>query len=70
LRLAGARARVEKHMVAAPLRRIGRLPVTITMPAGLPKEARPALERVALQCPVHQSVNQDIERPMTFVYPD
>jgi putative redox protein len=69
-KLAGARARVEKHMVSAPARRIGRLPVTITMPAGLPKEARPTLERIALHCPVHLSVNPDIERPMTFVYPD
>lgn len=69
-KLAGAKARVEKHMVATPKRRIGRLPITITMPAGLPKEARPTLEDVALHCPVHLSVNPDIERPMTFVYPD
>lgn len=69
-KLAGAHARVEKHMITAPERRIGRLPVQITMPAGLPKEARPVLERTALHCPVHQSVRSDIERPLTFVYPD
>lgn len=66
----GARARVEKHMVADPLRRIARLPVRIELPAGLPPEARPVLEKTALTCPVHLSVNPAIERPVTFVYPD
>lgn len=66
----GARARVEKHMVADPLRRIARLPVRIEMPRGLPMESRPVLEKTALTCPVHVSVNPGIERPVTFVYPD
>jgi putative redox protein len=69
-KLDGARARVEKHMVADPLRRVGRLPVRIEMPAGLPAQARPVLEKAALTCPVHLSVNPGIDRPVTFVYPD
>jgi putative redox protein len=69
-KLEGTRASVEKQMVADPLRRIGRLPVRIELPAGLPKEARPVLEKAALTCPVHLSVNPAIERPVTFVYPD
>jgi putative redox protein len=69
-KLDGARARVEKHMVADPLRRVGRLPVRIEMPRGLPAEARPVLEKAALTCPVHLSVNPSIDRPVTFVYPD
>jgi putative redox protein len=68
--LDGARARVEKHMTATPSRRIARLPVRIEMPAGLNAEARTVLERTARTCPVHESVRADIERPMTFVYPD
>jgi putative redox protein len=68
--LDGARARVEKHMTATPTRRIARLPVRIEMPAGLNAEARTVLERTARTCPVHESVRADIERPMTFVYPD
>ncbi len=68
--LDGARARVEKHMVADPLRRVGRLPTRIEMPRGLPKESRPVLEKAALTCPVHLSVNPGIERPVSFVYPD
>ncbi len=69
-KLDGARARVEKHMTATPTRRIARLPVRIEMPAGLGSEARTVLERTALHCPVHESVRADIDRPMTFVYPD
>jgi len=69
-RLDGARARVEKHMVADPLRRVGRLPVRIEMPSGLPSGARPVLEKAALTCPVHLSVNPGIDRPVSFVYPD
>lgn len=69
-KLDGASARVEKHMVATPARRIGRLPVRIQMPAGLPAEARPVLEHAARTCPVHLSVLPEIDRPVTFVYPD
>jgi putative redox protein len=68
--LDGAHARIEKHMVADPLRRIARLPVRIEMPRGLPADARPVLEKAALTCPVHLSVNPAIERPVSFVYPD
>ncbi|MBM4013400.1 MAG: OsmC family protein [Planctomycetes bacterium] len=69
-KLEGARGFVEKQMVADPQRRIGRLPIRIELPPGLPKEARPILEQAALTCPVHLSVNPAIERPVTFVYPD
>ena len=68
--LDGATARVEKHMVATPVRRIGRLPVSIRMPAGLPAVARPVLEHAARTCPVHQSVHPEIDRPIVFTYPD
>jgi putative redox protein len=69
-KLDGARGFVEKQMVADPLRRVGRLPIRIELPPGLPKESRPILEQAALTCPVHLSVNPSIERPVTFVYPD
>lgn len=69
-KLEGARAHVEKHMATAPVRRIGRLPITIKMPAGLAKDARAALERAAYTCPVHASLHPDVDKPVTFVYPD
>ena len=68
--LSGARADVEKHMVADPKRRIGQLPVTVTMPAGVPAEHRERLERAANTCPVHRSLGADVDAPISFVWPD
>ncbi len=64
-----ARFSLEKHMRADP-RRIDRLPVTIHMPSGLERAQRTALENVARSCPVYRSLLPDIEKPITFVYPD
>lgn len=66
--LDGASIQVEKHMVADPARRIGRLVVRVRMPDALPAEARAALERAALACPVHKSLHPDIEIPVEFSY--
>jgi putative redox protein len=68
--LEGARATVEKHMVADPVRRIGRLEVVIEMPAGLAPETRTVLERTAHTCPVHKSLHPDVQVPVRFHYPD
>lgn len=68
--LTGARARVEKHMVQTPVRRIGRLPVDLDLPSHLDERARTTLERAALTCPVHQSLHPDVEKPVTFRYLD
>jgi putative redox protein len=59
---------VEKHMVADPERRIGRLPVTIRMPATISAENRAVLERTAHTCPVHKSLHPSIDSPISFVY--
>jgi putative redox protein len=67
LDLAGMAMRVEKHMSQEP-RRIGRLPLTITLPAHLSQDDRTKLERAALACPVHQSLHPDIEVAVDFVY--
>jgi putative redox protein len=63
--LAGARARVEKHMVTAPVRRIGRLVVDFEMPP-LPESARAPLERAAYTCPVHKSLHPEVEVEVRF----
>ena len=70
LKLEGAKVRVEKHMVAEPVRRIGSLEVAFEMPAGLAPAERQVLERAALACPVHQSLHPDIRIPVSFLYPD
>jgi putative redox protein len=64
-KLDGARARVEKHMVAAPVRRIGKLVVELDLPA-VPDDARAPLERAAHTCPVHKSLHPDVEVDLRF----
>jgi putative redox protein len=65
--LTGIRAHVGKEMSTSP-RRIGRLPVTVTLPASVDMEMRPVLEKVGRGCPVHASLHPDIDAPIVFVY--
>ena len=67
----GASATVEKHMTTPPApggRRIGRLPVVVTLPASIPADMRERLERVGHTCPVHASLHPDVESPITYIY--
>ena len=64
--LSGATATVRKVMVADPARRIGRLEVSIQVPASLDERARETLERTAHTCPVHESLASKVEIPVTF----
>jgi uncharacterized OsmC-like protein len=68
--LSGLKIHVEKHMSIDTPRRIARLPLKITMPAGIEAKHREALEQAATHCPVHRSLNADIETPVEFSYPD
>jgi putative redox protein len=68
LDLTGMSATVEKEM-ATPPRRIGRLAVTITVPAAaVAEELRPRLEEVGHRCPVHASLHPEIEAPIIYQY--
>jgi uncharacterized OsmC-like protein len=67
LDLTGLAFRLEKHMEANP-RRIGAIPVTIQMPAGLTADQRKKLENAALTCPVHKSLAEGVKKPVEFVY--
>jgi uncharacterized OsmC-like protein len=69
LDLSGLSFRLEKHMVSDP-RRIGAIPVTIQMPAGLTTPQRKKLENAALTCPVHKSLSPEIDKQVEFAYPD
>ncbi len=66
--LEGAHVSVEKHMVTAPERRVGRLVLGFAMPAGIPEEARAVLERAAHTCPVHRSLHPEVEVEATFAW--
>lgn len=65
--LTGARARVEKHMNASP-RRIGRLPLEVTVPGVMSPEHKKLLEAAAHGCPVHKSLHPDIDARISFVW--
>lgn len=67
INLKGMRIRIEKHMQEAP-RKIAKLAVEFEIPGPLTEPQRQALERAALECPVHKSVNPDIEIPVKFKY--
>ena len=62
----GARIEVEKHMTTLVPRRIARLDVHITMPAGIPEDTRARLIRAAEACPVKQSLHPDVVIAMTW----
>ena len=64
--LAGARARVEKHMQIEPRRRVGRIVVELDLPGGLPVEARSRLEEAARGCPVAASIHPDTRIDLTL----
>ncbi len=65
--LAGTTFSIQKHMSGNP-RRIGRLDVTINFPKNVPENKRETLELAAKSCPVHQSLKNEIETPVTFSY--
>jgi putative redox protein len=66
--LTGTRVRVVKEMTSVPMRRIGALTATISIPAGRVTEAcdRLLLERAADTCPVRQSLHPDVKVTMVF----
>ncbi len=64
--LRGMRVSVSKEMTQTTPRRIARLTTEIWFPAGVAKND--TLERVALTCPVHQSLHPEVEKPVEFHY--
>lgn len=65
----GAHVKVDKEMRQSP-RRIGRLPVIVTMQGSFPAEQKKLLEAAAHGCPVHKSLHAEIESPIQFVWSD
>jgi putative redox protein len=62
----GMAIEVVKHMTVQPPRRIARLELHISMPAGIPEELRPRLMRAAEACPVKQSLHPEVEVAMDW----
>ena len=72
LDLAGTEIHVVKEMVADPIRRIGTLRATVTLPEDKRFSAadRARLEQIANTCPVKASLHPDVNVVMDFVYPE
>lgn len=67
----GSTATVVKHMVASPVRRIGKLEVVIDVAgSGHDDRARKVLEGAALACPVKQSLHADMEITVELRFAD
>jgi putative redox protein len=64
--LTGTTVKVVKEMASQPIRRIGRLAVTINIPTKLSPEDQRRLENAVVTCPVHKSLHPDIDIPITF----
>jgi putative redox protein len=68
INLGGLRIGVQKEMSADPPRRIARLVTRIVMPQGLTEQQRAKLEKAAHTCPVHQTLQGNVDMPIEFVY--
>jgi len=68
INLGGLRISVQKEMSADPPRRIARLVTRIVMPQGLTEQQRAKLEKAAHTCPVHRTLQGNVDMPIEFVY--
>jgi putative redox protein len=64
--LQGVRWEIAKEMSADSPRRIVRMTTEIWLPILKSKDPQGVLEKAALNCPVHYSLNPSIERPVKF----
>lgn len=64
--LSGARVSVRKEMATNPIRRIGKLEVTVNIPLALEEAQKQKLIDIAHTCPVHQSLHPDVQMPIQF----
>lgn len=66
--LTGLHITVEKHMSEDMPRRIARLPMRIEVPLPEDSQYKELMINAALTCPVHQSLHNSIEIPITWVW--
>ncbi len=66
LELLHTSAEVEKHMVASPHRRIGKIAVHVRSKLQTTPEFQAKLEAAGRSCPVHASLHPDVVQEITF----
>lgn len=64
--IAGTTATVKKEMTSGPVRKIQRLTVMIHVPHRLSEEHRQKLAHAARSCPVHKSLDPEVEKRVEF----
>jgi len=67
IQLNGTKATVKKMMKSNP-RMISQIDIEIIFPKKYDIKLRTILERAALNCPVHKSLSEKIEKKITFTY--
>lgn len=66
--LKGATFHTTKEMTATAPRRIAKLTVAFTMPAGVSEEHRARCEATAKACPVHHALHGNVDLDVTFTW--
>tara|TARA_B110000285_G_scaffold210594_1_gene252557 strand:- start:2100 stop:2585 length:486 start_codon:yes stop_codon:yes gene_type:complete len=66
LNLSGMRIEVQKEMTADLPRRIAKLATEVWLPIALSDDQKWQVEIAAKNCPVHHSLNTEIEKPIIF----
>lgn len=68
--LDGTRVAVEKHMSADAPRRIAKLVVRTSFPAGIPQHLRARLQEIGDTCPVAKSLHPDLVLDVQYSFAD
>lgn len=68
LDITGTEGTVEKHMVADPFRRVGKLVVFIHVKGNISEDDKKALRYVADNCPVRKSISENIELEISYSF--
>ncbi|HEX8371926.1 MAG TPA: OsmC family protein [Chthoniobacterales bacterium] len=66
--LTGMKITVKKEMSTSAPRKISKLETEIWIPISLQTDDLRTIEKVAFSCPVHQSLREEVEKPITFHY--
>ena len=64
----GTNAVVKKTMGNNP-RRISKIDIEFTFPMDYDSKTKNILERAALNCPVHHTLSNEVEKNINFIYP-
>ena len=64
----GTNAVVKKTMGNNP-RRISKIDIEFTFPMDYDSKTKTILERAALNCPVHHTLSNEVEKNINFIYP-